>query len=121
MSSLWLKIWIWTKVVVFSLLTIYLLIFLSKNSDKTAKFWFWFYKDYELPLLLLAFFSFLAGVAGTILVRTTFRTLRQIRDVRGRSRTERLEREVADMRTKAAMLKTRETTAAEEARPETVD
>ncbi len=117
MSSLWLKIWIWIKIVVFSLLTIYLLFFLSKNSDRSAKFWFWFYRDYELPLLFLTFFSFLAGVVGTILVRTTFRTLRQIRDVRQRSRSERLEREVVDMRSKAAMLQSREAPVTETTEP----
>ncbi len=121
MSSLWLKIWIWTKIAVFSLLTIYLLLFLYNNSDRTTHVWFWFRRDPEILTLLLAVVAFLTGVLGTILVRTTFKTLRQIRDVRERSRSERLEREVTDMRTKAAMLKTREATIADEARSKPVD
>jgi uncharacterized integral membrane protein len=107
MSNLWLKIWIWIKVGVSALLAIYLLLFIAKNSDNLAKFWFWFGRDYQLPVLLLAFVSFCAGVLATILIRTTFKTIRQVRDVRQRSRADRLEREVADMRTKAAKLQTR--------------
>ena len=107
MSSLWLKIWIWIKITVFAVLAIYVLTFIAKNSGYTAKFWFWFGRDYDVPVLYLAFFSFLGGVLITLLVRTTFKTLRQIREVRQRARNERLEREVADMKTKAAMLQTR--------------
>jgi len=107
MSSFWLKIWIWIKVSVFALLALYILIFVIKNNDNTAKFWFWPYKEYETGVLLLALSAFAAGIIGTILVRTTIKTLKQISDVRKRGRTERLEREVADMRTKAAMLQTR--------------
>ena len=47
-----------------------------------------------------------------ILATTTFRTIRQIRDLRARSRTARLEDEVRDMRSKAAMLKTKPSGAA---------
>lgn len=107
MSSYWLKIWIWIKVSIFSLLAIYLLLFLYNNSDRTTHVWFWFKRDPEVLTLVLAVFSFASGVIGTILVRTTLKTLNQIRDVRKRGRTERLEREVSDMRTKAAKLQTR--------------
>jgi hypothetical protein len=72
-----------------------------------VKFWYWFGREPETSPLLLVFFSFLAGVIGTILVRTTFTTIRQIRDLRSRNRLERLEREHADMKAKAAMLQTR--------------
>ena len=105
---MWLKIKIWTKSLVFGALLIYTLVFLLKNSDENANIWYWFFKPkYTVSVLLLTFFAFLAGVLGTLLVRTTFTTLRQIRESRSRSRTDRLEREVADMKAKAAMLKTR--------------
>jgi uncharacterized integral membrane protein len=108
MGSLWLKIKVWTKVVVFAFVTLYLLTFIFRNSDNPAKFWFWFWKpDLETSILYLVLFSFLAGVLLTLLVRTTWTTVRQIREVRQRARTEKLEREVADMKSKAAMLQTR--------------
>lgn len=112
MNSLPLKIWIWTKITVFGLLALYVLVFVIKNNDNDAEFWFWFGREWQLPVLILSAASFVAGIIAAVLVRTTLKTVRQIRDVRERSRTERLEREVTDMRSKAAMLKTRETTAA---------
>ena len=111
MGSLWLKIKVWTKVALFAFVTIYLLTFIFRNSDEPAKFWFWFWKpDLETSILYLTLGSFLAGVIVTLLVRTTWTTIRQIRDVRQRARTEKLEREMADMKSKAAMLQTRPAT-----------
>jgi hypothetical protein len=105
---MWLKIKIWTKALIFGALVVYTLVFLLKNSDENANIWYWFFKPkYEVSVLLLTFFAFVAGVIGTLLVRTTFTTIRQIREARARSRTDRLEREVADMKSKAAMLKTK--------------
>ena len=117
MSSLWLKIWIWIKISVFGLLALYVLVFVIKNNDNDARFWFWWNREYQLPVLLLAFASFVGGIVAAVLVRTTVKTIRQISEVRRRSKSERLEREVADMRTKAAMLKTRESASVSE--PET--
>ena len=62
-----------------------------------------------LVLLLTAVFS----VFGWWLFRTVFKTLRQLRDVKDRARLERLEREQADMKAKAAMLQTRPSPPAE--------
>jgi uncharacterized integral membrane protein len=108
MGSLWLKFKVWSKVVIFAFVTLYLLTFIFRNSDEPAKFWFWFWKpDLETSILYLVLVSFLAGVLLTLLVRTTWTTVRQIREVRQRARTEKLEREVADMKSKAAMLQTR--------------
>src|SRR5687768_993385 len=107
MGSLWLKFKIWTKIVVASFLILYLTIFVIKNSDRTTKFWYWFYRDFQTPLLFLVLFSFAAGVLLTILSRAAFRTMRQIRDMRSRARTERLEDEIRDMKQKAAMLQTK--------------
>ncbi len=38
MGNLWLKIKIWTKITVASLIALYLLIFILKNGGETAKF-----------------------------------------------------------------------------------
>lgn len=105
MGKLWLKFLIWSKVILFSLLLIYSLLFVAYNHNNLAKVWVW--PTHELPssTLMVALFAFLAGVIGTILVRTTFKTIRQIRDVQNRSRHEKLQREVEDMKAKASMLR----------------
>jgi len=104
---MWLKIKVWTKVTLFGLLFLYVLIFIYQNSDKTAKFWYWRHREPEPSVLVLVLCAFLTGVVGTVLLRTTFKTLRQIREMQSRSRAERLEREVTEMRSKAAMLRTK--------------
>ncbi len=111
MSSMWLKIKIWTKVVVFALVAVYLLIFYLKNNEREVQFWYWYNRAPQTPVLLLAGLSFVAGVLIAILVRMMLKTIHQVRDMRNRSRTERLEREVADMKSKAAMLQTKASTA----------
>ncbi len=105
MGNLWLKIKIWTKGIIFGALLIYVLVFLLKNSDETANIWFWFFKTkYQISVLILAVAAFLVGVLGTVLVRTTLRTIHQVRDLRQRGRLDRVEREQAEMKAKAAML-----------------
>ena len=107
---MWLKIKIWTKTIVVGVLVLYGLIFILNNSGQSVRFWYWFRREYETSMLVLILLTFLAGVVGTLLVRTSITTVRQIRESRARSRTARLEREVEDMKSKAAMLQTRTTT-----------
>lgn len=108
MSGLWLRIKVWTKVALFALLTVYILTFIFKNIGPQVDLWVWYFAPpISLPVLLLALVCFVIGVLGTILSRTTFKTLRQVRDLREKNRAQRLEREVAEMRTKAAMLRSR--------------
>ena len=107
MGNLWLKIKVWTKITVASLIGIYLLIFVLQNTGNKASFWFWFGRSYEGSILYLILFTFLIGGLVAILATTTFRTMRQIREIRNRSRSAKLEREVADMKAKAAMLQTK--------------
>jgi uncharacterized integral membrane protein len=114
MNNLWLKIKVWTKIVVAAFIVTYLVTFIAKNSAYEAKVWFFFFKEpYTVPLLYLIFFVFLGGVVGTILVRTTFKTLKQVTELRTRTRQDRLEREMADMKAKAARLQTRPSPAEE--------
>jgi uncharacterized integral membrane protein len=107
MGSLWLKIKIWTKVSAAALISIYLLIFFFQNGHQKATFWYWFNRNYEGSLLLLVLFSFLIGGLVALLATTTFRTIRQIRELRNRNRAAKLQAEVNDMKAKAAMLQTR--------------
>ena len=107
MGGLLLKIKIWTKMVLFALIALYTLLFFFNNWDQSVTVWFFFNSQYTISVLLLVFLTFVIGVIGTLLVRTTLKTIRQIRDVRVRERAVRLEREVADMKAKAAMLQTR--------------
>src|SRR5687768_11059324 len=107
MGGIWLKIKIWTKVILFALIALYALMFFFKNSGESVTLWFFFNRQYTISVLLLVFLTFLIGVIGTLLVRTTLRTISQIREVRVGERAVRLEREVADMKAKAAMLQTR--------------
>jgi uncharacterized integral membrane protein len=105
---MWLKIKVWTKVVLFSLVFLYALVFIWMNGDKTAKFWYWPKHEPEWPVLFLTMGAFLTGIIVTILLRTTFKTIGQVRELQSRSRAQRLQREVEQMKSKAAMLRTRD-------------
>ena len=108
MGSLWLKIKVWTKLLLFAALSVYVLTFIWKNIDPQVSLWFWYFRPpITLPVLLLALVSFMIGVFGTVLSRTTFRTIRQLRELKARTRNDRLQREVEEMQKKAAMLRSR--------------
>ncbi len=109
MSNLWLKIKIWTKGIAIGLILLYVLVFIFKNNQD-VKFWWWYNREDQHSVLLLISISFLAGIVSTVLVRTTWRTIRQLRDLRDRSRGQRMERELADMKDKASRLQTKPTT-----------
>lgn len=104
MNNVFLKIRLWTKVVLFSLLALYILVFISKNSSNSAKFWYWINHEPETPMLYLVGITFAAGILSTLIVRTTFTTIRQYRELKARNRIERLERSNAEIKAKAAML-----------------
>jgi hypothetical protein len=107
LGTLWLKIKVWTKVFIVFALLVYAVVFVYQNSARPVKPWFWFGREPDTSVLVLFLCSFLLGVVGTILSRTTIKTLRQFRNLRERTRAERLEREMADMRTKAALLRSK--------------
>src|SRR3954469_10269487 len=111
MGNLWLKIKVWTKGILALLVVLYVLVFIAKNNEP-VRFWWWYNREDQYSMLVLITISFLAGVISTILFRTTLRTLRQIRDLRSRSRTDKIERELADMKSKASRLQVKPTTAA---------
>ncbi len=107
MNNLWLKIKLWTKIAICAFVAIYLLVFIVKNNGYKVDFWFWYNRQVNESVLLLVSAAFLTGVLATILTRMMFHTARQFSVMRNNSRTEKLEREVADMKAKAAMLQTR--------------
>jgi uncharacterized integral membrane protein len=108
MGNFWLKLKIWTKTTFFAVALLYLLLFIYNNSGGPAVgFWWWFGHEEQHGKLIFALTAFLAGVILTILVRTTFATLRQVRDLQSRTRNQRLEQDVQDMKEKAARLQTK--------------
>ena len=107
MGNLWLKIRIWAKVLLFASIAIYVLVFVAKNSAAQVTMWVWINRSPTTSVLIFGLSSFLVGVVTTLLVRTTFVTMRQIREVRERSVSEKLAREVAEMQAKASTLQTR--------------
>jgi hypothetical protein len=115
MDSLWLKIKVWTKITIFAILTIAVLVFLFENVNKPVNVWLW--NDIPTTLLKVLLFTVLISVIFTIMLGTTFRTVRQVKEIRARSRAEKMEREVADMKMKASMLQTRMSSPPEEISP----
>jgi hypothetical protein len=107
MGDLWLTIKAWFKGLLFLAILIYAVIFTYHNSGESVNFWWWFKGPQQTTVFFLTSGAFIAGVVFSIVLRTTWATWRQISDLRGRSRTGKLEREMADMKAKAAMLQTR--------------
>jgi uncharacterized integral membrane protein len=106
MSDLWLKIKVWTKGIIAALVLLYVIVFIAKNSQP-VRFWWWYNHQDEYSALLLIGIAFFAGIGSTVLFRTTLRTVKQVQDLKARNRSQRMEREFADMKSKAAMLQTR--------------
>lgn len=109
MNNVWLKIKVWTKVVVFALVLLYVLLFVVNNS-KDVTLWFWFGGGSEVKtsILKLVLVTFFLGVLVALMTRTILATVRQLRDLQARQRAERAERELADMKAKASLLRPRE-------------
>src|SRR5262245_3895317 len=106
MNELWLKIKVWTKGLLFSAVILYALIFVYKNSQPVSVWW-WYKRSFDSSALVLLAIAFLAGALSTILVRTTLRTMKQVKELRARNRADRLERDVAEMKDKASRLQTK--------------
>jgi len=109
MTSVWLKFKIWFKLILFGVIAIYILLFLFKNYDTKVTVWLWFGDNgsYSSSILALVFAVFVLSVIGTLLTSTIWRTVRQIREASNRTRTQRLEKAIAEMNAKAAKLQIR--------------
>jgi uncharacterized integral membrane protein len=107
MANLWLKVRVWTKVVVFALIAVYVICFIVFNRHAKVDVWVFFGATLrEQPLLEVILITLVIGIVGTLTVGLLRSTIRQIRDVRERSRQERLQKDVADMKAKAGKLQT---------------
>jgi hypothetical protein len=107
---MWEKIKLWTRIVVFSALALYVLIVVALNwtlrVKGTLELMFVRFEDPRVLLVLLV--TAVVSIFGWWLTRTVFKALRQLQSVRERSRTAKLEKEMADMKAKAAMLQKKE-------------
>ncbi len=101
MQNLWLKIKIWTKIGLFSIVVIYLLMFVFKNSDQQLSIWFWFGHVIETSMLVLIPVVLLAGVIGTFVVSMAYRALRQIQELRQRTAAAQMHSDVQELKAKA--------------------
>ena len=108
MGTTWLKIKLWTKVIVFSTVALVLVIVLSRNWDTTVPHLDFLFVKYEQPrLLLVLLLTSIFSIFGWWVFRTAFKTMRQMRDVRHRAEVERKARELDEMKAKAAKLQVR--------------
>jgi uncharacterized integral membrane protein len=107
MDNLWLKIKIWTKVVIISVVVIFLLIFVMENANKEITIWWWFGREVATTALMLIGCMFLAGVICTLLVRVAAKTMRQVRELKQHNANLQMRQDVAEIKTKAAMLQTK--------------
>ncbi len=116
MGNFWFKVKLWTKSIVFGLIGLYVIVFISSNWGVTVN------GDLNLvfihrypspPILGVLFFTSVLSIVGWWLFRTVLKTVRQFREMRQRNRTTRLEKEVAEMKAKAGMLQSKESAAAE--------
>jgi hypothetical protein len=109
---MWEKLKFYTRVTLFGVLALYLLIVIYLNLDvRLDKDLHLIFTKYEKPriLVVLLVTAFLSVFAWW-LVRTIFKTVRQFRTMQERARTAKLEKEVAEMKAKAQMLQSKTTT-----------
>jgi uncharacterized integral membrane protein len=114
MNEVWLSVKSWTQRLLLAALVLYAVLYIYNNTYE-VKFWFWFKHEHETTVFLLTSGAFLAGVIFTILASTALKTIRQVKDLHSRGRQEKLERDISEMKAKAAMLQTRPVT--EEPKP----
>ncbi len=104
--NIWLKIRVWSKIVFFSIIAVYILVFSINNLGTKTQLWVFFGADWTLQssVLLLALGAFVLGVIATLLTRTILRTLTQLREMKRK----RMEKEAVAIISRASKLRTRE-------------
>ena len=107
MNDLWLTIKAWIKGLIFAAIVLYSILFIYNNSGEPVQFWWWFKRTHPTSVFFLASGAFLVGMVFTVILQTSWKTWRQINEIRVRSRTGKLERSMAEVKAKAAMLQTR--------------
>jgi hypothetical protein len=107
---MWEKIKFWTRVVLFGLLALYVIVVTLLNWELQINgvLNLLFVKYQNPQVLKVLFFTALVSIFGWWLLWTLWRALRQLKTAQEKARTVRLEREVAEMKAKAALLQTKE-------------
>lgn len=105
MNDLWIRFKFWAKTTLISVLVVYIIMFIYNNTggDRQVRFWWWFGQEPQTSVFVLALVSFIAGVLVTMLVRTTFTTMKQFRLMKNAK----AQKELADMQIKASKLQTK--------------
>ncbi|HLL91000.1 MAG TPA: hypothetical protein VK324_16995 [Tepidisphaeraceae bacterium] len=108
-DTLWQKIKLWSKIVILGLVLLHALLFIFLNLGTVIEPRLsLIYKTYDRPnFLVVTLVTSVVSIFGWWMFWLVFRTLRQIREVGTRARTDRLEREMEQIKQKAAMLQTR--------------
>ena len=102
-SDTLLKIRIWTKTILFAIVALYALLFLLFNLSQRISLWLFFGVEIaDVNAMLALVIAFLLGGLLTLLVRMIFTTLSQMRQARDRGRSDRLEREISEMKMKSS-------------------
>ena len=111
---MWEKIKFWTRVVIFGLLALYVIVVTLLNWNlRIAGILDLVFVKYTNPqVLTVLLFTAVLSIIGWWLLRTVWRALRQLKTMQEKSRTARLEKEVAEMKAKAGMLQTKDSTPA---------
>ncbi len=106
--NLWLKIRVWSKIIFFSIIALYILLFALNNLTTKTKLWVFFGQEwtFESSVLLMALGAFVLGIIATLLTRTIFRTMAQLREMKRK----RMEKEAVAIISRASKLRTREHT-----------
>jgi uncharacterized integral membrane protein len=109
MNTLWLKIKVWTKIVVTFLVILFVLLFIFTNRNATVEpaLNLVVVKFEHAGILTVLLITAAVSIFGWWLFRTIFRTIRQLGELRRRSALDKLQRAEADRTAKASMLKTR--------------
>jgi uncharacterized protein YlxW (UPF0749 family) len=108
---MWLKFKVWTKIGAICAAALYLLLFTYFNAGNTVTLWLFLGVERQGSVLWLGMTAFVAGALAVLLAKTVFGTLRQYRQLRQGQEQAKLQRDVAEMQQKAAMLQTRDANA----------
>lgn len=111
---MWEKIKFWMKAIAFAVVALFVGSFLlvNRNARVQPALDFVVTKLEAPSLLAVLFWTSVLSIFGWWLLRTLIKATRQWRKMQEKSRTAKLEKEVAEMKAKAGMLQTKETAAA---------
>ncbi|MEM1012357.1 MAG: hypothetical protein AAGI46_09055 [Planctomycetota bacterium] len=101
-SDTLLKVRIWTKVTLLSIVAIYTIVFVLLNGRGTIDVWLFPTVTLNTSPIVGLLAAFVLGALAMLLTRMAFATLRQAKTAREKGRTDRLEREIQEMKLRAS-------------------